>query len=590
MSRSTPRYISVGFLGISAGLFPALAFAQETPGVTNVPQTPPPTGLQAPLPAPTRPPEKFDKPLRTSPDLKTALGNKEVRPLTIEDTIAVALVTNRALATAGASLLRAQGRAEEARAAFNPTLNSTLTYLRLNQGVAFELGAQRITIVNETQRQIGVQATLPLDISGMLRAANDQARFGEIATRLDINRLRNQIVLDVKTAFYDVLRAQALVAVATENLQNSLLRLQDAEKKFQAGTVARFDVIRAQTDVANAQQQLIQARNTVSLSIAALNNVIGINVNTPLQITSENAVEMPPGVTMPQQPMLQKETKPNPPGPNAGKEEIENHIKVHSAVVSEELIKSASSLLQDSGEQPKATQQPLMKVAFDPLDLGLEYQRLVKESLETRPEIWQAQANIQASKKGFQLARRSILPSMALNWGLNYTPDAAGFAPLITTWQATAQIALPIFDGGAARARMRQAKADIASAEVGLRQTEDLVTLEVRQAYLTLVQARDRVVVTTQALAQAQEAFRLARVRYNAGVSQAGISPLLEVSDAQTALTAAQTNQVNALYDYNNARARLDRAIGRYSFVLNGPGYTAPPARLLEEKKGKEKN
>jgi outer membrane protein TolC len=102
--------------------------------------------------------------------------------------------------------------------------------------------------------------------------------------------------------------------------------------------------------------------------------------------------------------------------------------------------------------------------------------------------------------------------------------------------------------------------------------------LDVQQAYITLVQARDRVQVTNVGVAQAQESYRLARVRYNAGVSQqVGVSPELEVSNAQTTLTQAESNRVNALYDYNSARAQLDRALGRYSYTRTGPGYSAPP-------------
>jgi outer membrane protein len=63
-----------------------------------------------------------------------------------------------------------------------------------------------------------------------------------------------------------------------------------------------------------------------------------------------------------------------------------------------------------------------------------------------------------------------------------------------------------------------------------------------------------------------------------AGVSgTTGVSPQLEISNAQTSLAQAESNVVNAIYDYNTARAQLDRATGRYSFVENGPGYKSPP-------------
>ena len=185
----------------------------------------------------------------------------------------------------------------------------------------------------------------------------------------------------------------------------------------------------------------------------------------------------------------------------------------------------------------------------------------------------EADANLAAAQKGIQLARRSSLPALNLSLGTQYSPNAAGFSPQTTSGSLVVGFSFPIFDGGVSRARVQQARADVGTAETERRNTVDSVNLEVRNAYLTLVQARDRVAVANQGLAEAQESFRLSRVRYNNGVST-----LVEVSDAQAALTQAGQNQVNALYDYNNARASLDKAAGRYSYVRNAPGYPTPPS------------
>lgn len=483
---------------------------------------PPQTGLQAPLPAPSLPLPNVRKPLSLSPKLSAEMLS---HAFTMQEAVSVALATNRNLAAANASLLRAQGRSQEANAAFNPVAGSTLSYLRLNTGQTVQIGGADITFVKEEQKTIGVQMSLPIDISGMLRTAADQSRFVEIASRLDVNRARNQAVLDVKSAFYDALRAKALTAVATENLANAQTRLDDAQKRLKAGVVAVYDTIRAQTDVANAQHQVIQSQGSVNVAIANLCSAMGIDVNTPLKISNQDALDAPPDA-------------PNP---------FDNIT------------------LQDIA-------------AYDPLRLGQEYDKALKEALETRPEVWQAEANLRAMKEGILLARRSELPSFSLSWNMSYTPDAVGFAPQLVSWQAIAQVTLPLYDGGAGRARREQAKADVASAEISKRTTTDAVTLEVRQAYLNLILARDSVLVTRQVVAQAKEGYRLARIRYNEGVAAVGgVSPLLETSDAQAALTLAESNQVNALYDYNSARARLDRAIGRYSYAAQGGGYASPP-------------
>jgi outer membrane protein len=535
--------------------------AQPPTGVTALPQTPPPTGQQAPVPPPAAPSPRPDNPQLVSPGLNQVAGRLPTQPLTINEAVAIALSVNKSLALAEESLLKAQGRTSETRAAFNPTLGTNLSYTQLNQGTSATFSGQTFTLVNPSQREITVQATLPLDISGLLRVATQQAQFQEIAARLDINRTRNQVVLDVKSAFYDVLRAQALVKVAEENLQNSIDQFTDAEKNFRAGTVARLDVIRAQTSVANSQQQLIQARNNVNLAIATLNNTIGIDVNTPLQVTEQDAVETPPDVAPPSVPAITPEGPVPAPGGTPG------------------APPPAGAIPNTTPPAPNAAQMPSPVGTFNSLVLGPDYDAALREALQTRPEILQADTNIAAARKGILLAQRSQLPTLGVSWNLTYAPDVAGFGAQQTTWAAVAQLSVPLYEGGVARARVRQARADVATAETNRRISLDQVTLEVRQAYLNLVQARDRVAVANQALAEARESFRLARVRYNAGVSeQSGISPLLEVSDAQAALTQAENNQVSALYDYNNARAQLDKAVGRYSYVHNGPGYATPPS------------
>ena len=142
--------------------------------------------------------------------------------------------------------------------------------------------------------------TLPVDISGALRAATSQAQFQEVATRLDINRTRNQIVYDVQGR---VLQCAALArrwwAWRPRTCKTRWIGSRTPTCAIRLQTVAYFDVVRAQTDVANAQRLVIQARNGVSLNVGYLNSAIGIDVTTPLRISDRNAVEQPPGVAPP---------------------------------------------------------------------------------------------------------------------------------------------------------------------------------------------------------------------------------------------------------------------------------------------------
>ena len=551
-------------IGIASGPITAQTEPAKTAGqatdANGIPTAPPPTGLQSPLPAATNPIPTLKATALSSPTLIQLRGRVPNRPLTIDDAVAIALGNNRNLGLAVEALSRTQGRVSETRAALNPTLGAGFNYTRLNTGQSAKIGGNSITIVNADQPVLSLSATLPIDISGSLRTAVQQSQFQEIAARIDINRARNQIVLDTKTAFYNILRYQALVAVAQDTLQNTLDRLSDAQKKFTAGTVARFDVIRAETDVANARQQLITANSNVSFSLATLNSNMGISIDSPITVTAGNSIETPPGVApaaayTPEAPVSPNNTTPaNSPADASG---------------------NPSSNQTGNASDNSAANRIANSVALisDPISYGADYKAVVNEALTTRPEVLEADANLAAAQKGIQLARRSSLPALNLSLGTQYSPNAAGFSPQTTSGSLVVGFSFPIFDGGVSRARVQQARADVGTAETERRNTVDSVNLEVRNAYLTLVQARDRVAVANQGLAEAQESFRLSRVRYNNGVST-----LVEVSDAQAALTQAGQNQVNALYDYNNARASLDKAAGRYSYVRNAPGYPTPPS------------
>ena len=105
-------------------------------------------------------------------------------------------------------------------------------------------------------------------------------------------------------------------------------------------------------------------------------------------------------------------------------------------------------------------------------------------------------------------------------------------------------LSFPIWDAGITRDKVDQAKANASKANNTLDQLKLSVALEVRSAALTVQEALDRVSTTAENVSLAEESLRLANVRYNAG-----ISVLVEVLDAENALTRAKFNHVNAIYD-----------------------------------------
>jgi outer membrane protein TolC len=189
---------------------------------------------------------------------------------------------------------------------------------------------------------------------------------------------------------------------------------------------------------------------------------------------------------------------------------------------------------------------------------GVELAASQQEAEQRRPEVLQAQTLLQAARKGIKLARAGLQPSFTLTGGYSYDANPSDLGGQSESWNASAAVSLLLFDSGATHARVRQAQADVATAELGERDARQQVSLEVRQAYLSLHEAEQRMSTTEKDVAQARETLRLAQARYRAGVSAS-----VEVTDAEVAFARSLSSQVNARYDYEPAQARLDRAIGR---------------------------
>ncbi|OGW50746.1 MAG: hypothetical protein A2078_00530 [Nitrospirae bacterium GWC2_57_9] len=126
------------------------------------------------------------------------------------------------------------------------------------------------------------------------------------------------------------------------------------------------------------------------------------------------------------------------------------------------------------------------------------------------------------------------------------------------SWNAGVTLTLPLFQGGLTRGRVAEAKANLLAVEVQRDTVRQTVLLEVNQSYADLESAKTRISVMESSLQKARESLDLAQGRY-----QAGVGPSLEVTDAQVAAVQAETDHVQAQYDYQLSVARLLKAMGK---------------------------
>ena len=178
---------------------------------------------------------------------------------------------------------------------------------------------------------------------------------------------------------------------------------------------------------------------------------------------------------------------------------------------------------------------------------------LVSEALKRRPEYQQGKLRIETAESLLKRSFRDFFPDIV------GTGSYGGVrTDLNESWTAGISLNWSIFDGGNRLARYREAKAILDASQQRLKATELDISREVEQTRSTVVESDERILAAQAAVASAQENFRLVQGRFDAGVGT-----ILDLTDAQLALTQAQNTEAQALADFRIALARLDRALGR---------------------------
>ncbi len=187
---------------------------------------------------------------------------------------------------------------------------------------------------------------------------------------------------------------------------------------------------------------------------------------------------------------------------------------------------------------------------------GVTLDQSIGYAMKNRPEVIQADDSVLRAKEGVKVARSGFLPTVALTgsngWNDDKFPGARN-----SNWQVGLTTSLTLFDTNYTLSKVKEAEAGVVKADETARQTKDTVALGVRSEYLGMRESEKRIETSKVAVAKAEEDFAIAQVRYNAGVGTN-----LDVIDAQLALATAKTNYIQALYDYNTGKAKLDKAMG----------------------------
>lgn len=498
------------------------------------------------LEKPAQVPARLDD-LISSPDLlKNPTKPEEVQiqrvePITLQQAIELVQRNNRQLQAAKVQLARDRAVMREAQAAWFPTLGLQSSYSRdlsasgelsvdnsrvqansqipqlqaqlnqllsqpvsinpvqqLLQGLSFQQTQSQLASIQGSLQNLdnfatrSFNGTFAVNYSiftggqrpALIQAASEQVRISE----LEVERVNEQIRLDVTQAYYDLQQADQQILIQSAAVREASKSLSNAQALLGSGLATRLDVLNAQVQLDNSTQELTQINSQRDTAIRRLAQLLSLPPDTSVS-------------------------------------------------------------------------------AVDPIDITERWNLTLGESIvrafKYRVELEQQLAQRRASQQQRKAAISNFLPKLSafanfnlLNLNTDQPGDfiAKGFA---TGYSFGFSLQWSFFDGGVTLARIAQQDANIKLAEIQFAQSSEQVRFEVERAYFSLQSNLKNVQVARDSLDRAQEALRIARLRF-----QAGVGTQLDVLNAETNLTRAQGNLLNAILGYNRALAALRRAVG----------------------------
>lgn len=460
-----------------------------------------------------------------------AAQTRDTLPVSLENAVSRALEV-------GDEVLLARAQVELAEAQMTVARASALPQLRINGAFTHVMENARAQAVGSIFNQPNTytsNANLSQTVfqGGRAIAGTRAASRLRAAARLTAQEARNNASFTVQSAYLEALFAQQLVDIQSANLQLADAQLKQVMQFEASGRAARYDVLRARVQRANIEPAVIQARSAVDLAELELKRLTNIPVSQPIKLTTRLTPESVNAVlTSMDQAATSVEDRPSVQAARLNAEARHLGINVARA----DLLPTVNVFIQSG---------------FQAFPLSARFPTSAGQLVSVTCPAGSDPTRICTQQNGGWFSDRSL--GVQFNW--------------------------PIFDGLRTKGNIDAAQAQAKIADLLLAQEREEVGIEIEQARANYERARALFAAQQQNSSEANEAFRLATLRFSRG-----ISTQLDVSDAQVALLTARTNEARSVYDLYLALADLARAKGQ-QIPLPQPGAAGPTPPLDQNNK-----
>jgi cobalt-zinc-cadmium efflux system outer membrane protein len=185
--------------------------------------------------------------------------------------------------------------------------------------------------------------------------------------------------------------------------------------------------------------------------------------------------------------------------------------------------------------------------------VSYDLEEITAWALQDRPEIKKLMSSIEqerlVKKQGFM----SYLPDFDVGASKHKIPGE------VDTWDVTLSVALPVFFWQPVRGEIAEADANLRSLQQEAAHLSNGITLEVEGAFVNLTSAANQIrLFEEEILTQAEQAYEMYQFAYQQGEIDA-----IDLIESRRTLNDVRTSYIDALYNYDVARAAIERSIGR---------------------------
>jgi len=216
--------------------------------------------------------------------LITSYGVVIAQPLTLQESIEMALKRSPTLHAAQQAIKEADFRRRAARSDFFPTLHTQYSYTRLDDAQQVVTGPTGAGVAAGTRDVYYWVNTVnqPVFTWGALRNSYLLTKLGVDTARVEHDLARIDLVLQVKEAYYSILDAEESVEVAKQEVESLESQLKVAQAFYDVGIIPKNDLLQTEVQLAQSQQNLTKAKNNLEIARSVFNTLLRRNIHEPV--------------------------------------------------------------------------------------------------------------------------------------------------------------------------------------------------------------------------------------------------------------------------------------------------------------------